>query len=229
MHLPMRSMVALFVLLGVLGAAAAVGAQWTQRIDLGGGLAVERTWSRGARASTALGWVPTGFVFGDAARPLAFARTFARVPATGRVLAVSGPDAPWPARLLRTDDGGAHWRDEPWDGGALPTLFAFDDLTQDGVAAGDGHVWSTGDGGDHWRDHGGDTSIWTALAIADGVTVLADSLGNVFRSSDGGFARETVSTGSRATLEQRDREIVVHTATADCVARRGSPTRCTAR
>jgi photosystem II stability/assembly factor-like uncharacterized protein len=112
----------------------------------------------------------------------------------------------------------------------MPTLLAFDNRTRDGVAAGEGgHVWSTGDGGDHWTDHGGDARSWASVAIADDEIALADTLGNVFRSHDGGFARETVLTGAAATLEQRDGEIIVRTDATECTVRHGSATRCVPR
>jgi photosystem II stability/assembly factor-like uncharacterized protein len=211
--------------------------QWSvpERIDLGGGLAVERLCAPASvRARSCLGWTPTGFVFGDAARWLTLARTFARVPATGRIIAAperptdaTTPDAP--PRLLRSDDRGAHWVEIPWSGGA-PHLFAFDATSRDGVAAGEaGHVWTTHDAGDHWTDHGGDTRVWTQLAIAAGEIVMVDSSGNVFRSSDGGFARQTVAVDRAARVEQRDAEIVVHTERQDCIVRHGEGARCVAR
>jgi hypothetical protein len=232
-----RPFILSFVLL--LGSSGAANAQWTvpQRIDLGGGLAVERLCAPPTvRSRSCLGWAPTGFVFGDASRWLLMARTFARVPATGRILAV--PERPadatsptWMPRLLRSDDAGQHWMEISWSGSPSPTAFAFDNRTRDGVATGDGgHVWSTGDAGDHWTDHGGDARSWASIAIADGEIVLADSLGNVFRSHDGGFGRETVVTGgARVVLEQRDREITVRTDTTACTVRRGSATMCVDR
>lgn len=202
-----------------------------RRIDLGGGASVERSCWRGARGGlTCQSWTPTGFVFGDATRALGDARTFVRLPATGRLLAISGPVTGWPPRLLRSDDGGGHWVQIPWQDGAWPWMFAFDHRSSEGVAIGDaGHVWSTSDGGLHWTDHGGDARTWISVAIAHGVIVLVDSMGGTFRSSDGGFTRERLPTEGATTLEQRDEEILVHAFTAECVVRRGDGVRCSAR
>jgi hypothetical protein len=201
----------------------------TRRVELGGGLAVETTCSvrRGCH-----GWTPIGFELGDASRWLVFARVFARVPATGRLLAVptrptESPTPSSPPRLLRSDDAGRHWVEVAWSGSASPSLFAFDDRTLDGVAAGDaGHVWTTRDAGEHWTDHGSEPRVWAGLAMAQGEIVLLDSAGNVFRSSDGGFARESVAIEHASALEQRATEIVVHSANTDCTIMRGAPVRC---
>ena len=225
----MSATAALGLLMAVVSLARAQ-ATMARRMDLGGGLAVERQCWRGRDSSTCRAWTPTGFVFGNAARALEDARTFVRVPSSGRLIALSGPVTGWPPRLLASGDGGAHWNDLHWEGGPLPSAFAFDNHSADGVAVGDaGHVWSTRDGGAHWIDHGGDARVWTSVAIAHGAIVLVDSSGNTFRSSDGGFTRERLPTEGATTLEQRDDEILVHAYTSDCVVRRGDGVHCTAR
>lgn len=232
----LRSGLALVV---VFTLAASAQAQWTvaERVQLGGGIAVERMCIPRAltRRPSCRGWTPVGFAFGDALRWLTFARTFARVPATGRLVAVPGAstdpgytgETPW---MLLSDDGGAHWTATEDSGSARPTLLAFDNLTIDGVAAGDsGHIWSTSDGAVHWTDHGGDARVWSDLAIAGGEIVLADSSGNTFVSHDGGFARERLPVEGRAILEQRDDEIIVRTERTECTVRHGHGVHCVAR
>lgn len=224
----------MFVLVALLAMPAGAQVSTSVRVELGDGVAVERMCPPSSIGSWmgCFAWTPIGFSFGDASRWLLLARAFARVPATGAILAVPGRPSDMtysfhPPRLLRTEDGGEHWTSIPWSGSMMPTIFAFDHHSLDGVAAGDaGNVWSTDDGGLTWDQHGSG-GTWSAVAIADREIVLLDASGNVYRSHDGGFARESVVTDPTARLEQRDEDIVVHTDTADYVVRRGSSTRRT--
>ena len=92
----------------------------TRRIDLGGGLAVERECWRGARGGlTCLGWPPTGFVFGDSSHELELARLFTRVHATYVPIAPNARgDIPIAALGLalgvRPTDPRPNWGVSPW-------------------------------------------------------------------------------------------------------------------
>lgn len=226
-------------LLLVLVAAPAEAQMHEVTLDLGDNIAASRLCPTGATASRSCwGWTPIGFSFGERSELLTAARTFARSPTSGAILAVFGrllratrigsyaASAGQP-RVLRTVDGGVTWSEVPWDWDAAPIAFAFDNTSDEGVAIGElGHVWSTRDAGEHWTDHGGSTSSrWVAAAIARGEVVLLDSAGGVFRSHDGGFRRDRVVTEPTASLEQRDDEVIVHTATRSYVVARGESVR----
>lgn len=229
----------MWLTLAIVLVATAASAQRVgfRHLDLGDGVSVDDV-CQPSRPRPCAGWQPVGFVFGDATPWLLQADTFGRVRATGAILATASirPAITYPSaapmrahRVLRTTDGGLHWREVPWPWTQTPRLFAFDRLRLDGVATGEsGYVWTTDDGGAHWVDHGGDAVTWAAAAIADREIVLADASGHVVRSRDG-LARETVVDDRSATIEQRDTEIVVHASDADYVVRHGSPTRRTAR
>jgi hypothetical protein len=216
-----------FVLALLLVAASAMAQPTTTRtlrVDLGGGLAVERTC-----APNCWTWTPTGFSFGDAGPWLLWARSFVRVPATGTVLASlagrPGYREMRPRRVILTDDGGAHWTDVSWSWRTSPTSWAFDAHDANGVATDGGLLWTTSDGGHRWTEHGGRaTTGIAAIAIADREIVLIDALGNVQRTRDG-FTRETVTMDPTATLEQRETDVLVRGATDDWIVRRGDASR----
>ncbi len=219
-----RAPIALALVLVAAAASAQPTTTRTMRIDLGGGLAVERTC-----APTCFRWSPSGFSFGDAEPWLFYARSFVRVPATGTVLASlagrTGLREMRPRRVILTDDGGMHWTDVPWSWRTAPTSWAFDAHDRHGVATDGGALWTTSDAGHRWSEHGGTAAAGiAAIAIADREIVLIDAIGTVQRTRDG-FTRETVTTDPTATLEQRETDIVVHGATTDWVIRRGDASR----
>lgn len=228
----------LATLLSLLVATPASAQTVEERVDLGDGLAVTRLCPVGLAATVGCwAWRPAGFTFGDAAEMLGTARTFSRAP-SGAIIAVLGMNhrgsgvggvivGTGQPRLVRSTDGGEHWSEVYWPWYAVPTTFAFDASNMDGVAIGEqGYVWTTHDGGEHWIDRGGSSSSrWVEVAIAAGEIVLLDAAGGVFRTHDGGFRRETVLTDPSAHLEQRERDIVVHTDTADYVIARGRSVR----
>lgn len=224
-------------LLGVALALAAgiapARAQGPDTIELGAGLSVRRvpTWCGVGVGFRCYAWQPSGFSFpaGPLAPALTFARTFARVPSTGRIFAsvsnVSGPFlyTGFAVRMLRSDDRGASWVPVTWRWLETVALMAFEPGSARGVAAGDsGYVWTTDDGGDTWRDRGSSSgTTFTELAVADREIVLIDGAGNVWRMSGGSFARDLLLTDTSAHATNEGDAIVVRTATDELRIRHG--------
>ena len=233
----MRRLVVIIVIaVSFFGAGTSTNAQMLPvEVDLGGDLAVRRLCTPSSVMSTACwGWSPIGFSFGDASASLPTARMFARSGPSGAIVAVFG--GPWLrrsrtgwGRMMRTTDGGRHWTEVTWSWPAAPMAIAFDGLTRDGVAVGEGYVWSTSDGGARWVDHGSSSRAYVSVAIAAGEIIFLDAAGTVSRSDDHGFARDALFVDPTARLEQRDTEILVHTATSEYVVRRGHGVRRTRR
>jgi hypothetical protein len=228
-----RSLVLLAALM-VAAAIAPAGAQMADAIDLGGGLSVQRrpTWCGATGVPIrCYAWEPTGFVFpaGPAVPALTFARTYAVVPTTGRILAaLSNVTSPFmytgfAVRMLRSDDRGATWVPVTWRWLETVALMAFEPGTARGTAAGDsGYVWTTEDGGTTWIDRGSSIgTTFTELAVAPRETVLVDSNGNVWRMSGGSFARDLLLTDTSAHLTNEGDAIVVRTATEEMRVRHG--------
>jgi len=214
--------------------ATMVAAQTPDTIDLGRGLAVQRraTWCGASMAAPirCSAWDPIGFAFPSAlVSPLTFARTYARVPATGRILAalsnVSGPFlyTGFAVRMLRSDDRGATWSPVTWRWLETVALMAFEPGTARGVAAGDsGYVWTTDDGGTTWTDHGSSSgTTFTELAVAPNETVLIDTNGNVWRMSGGSFGRDLLITDTSAHVTTEGDTIWVRTTTQEIRIRHG--------
>lgn len=226
-------MLALSVALA-LSALASARAQAPDAIDLGQGLSVQRisTWCGAAGAPfRCSAWQPSGFAFpaGPLAPALTFARTYARVPATGRILAalsnVNGPFmyTGFAVRLVASDDGGVSWHPLTWRWLETIALFAFEPGSARGVAAGDsGYVWTTDDGGETWRDRGSSTgTTFTELVVVPGEIVLVDASGNVWRMSSGSFARDLLVTDASAHASVEGDAIVVRTTGEELRVRRG--------
>lgn len=218
----------------VLSGLAPVGAQTPDTIDLGSGLSVSRraTWCGATGVPIrCYAWEPSGFAFpaGPLVPALTFARTFARVPASGRILAaLSNVTSPFmytgfAVRMLRSDDRGASWVPVTWRWLETVALMAFEPGTSRGVAAGDsGYVWTTTDGGETWRDRGSSSgTTFVELAVADREIVLIDASGNVWRMADGSFARDLLLTDTTAHATNEDDAIVVRTATEELRIRHG--------
>jgi hypothetical protein len=219
--------------LALASASLPLRAQAPDTIDLGAGLSVHRvpTWCGAAVSVRCYAWQPTGFSFpaGPLNPPLTFARTFARVPSTGRLLAsvsnVSGPFlyTGFAVRMLRSDDRGASWTPVTWRWLETVALMAFEPGSARGVAAGDsGYVWTTTDGGDTWRDRGSSAgTTFTELAVADREIVLVDGAGNVWRMSGGSFARDLLLTDTSAHVVNEGDAIVVRTTSEELRIRHG--------
>lgn len=215
-------------------AAAPLRAQSGDAIDLGDGLSVRRvpTWCGAAGVPIrCYAWQASGFAFpaGPLSPALTFARTFARVPRTGRLLAsvanVSGPFmyTGFAVRMLRSDDRGASWVPVTWRWVETAALIAFEPGSARGVAAGDsGYVWTTDDGGETWRDRGSSSgTTFTELATVAGEIVLVDGAGNVWRMSGGSFARELLLTDTSAHVTTEGDALVVRSATEELRIRHG--------
>lgn len=233
---PWSRSLALLVALG-LGLAAAIAparAQSADAIELGEGLSVHRraTWCGAVGVPIrCYAWEPTGFSFpaGPMVPALTFARTFTRVPTTGRILAaLSNVTSPFmytgfAVRMLRSDDRGASWTPVTWRWLETVALFAFEPGTARGTAAGDsGYVWTTEDGGTTWLDRGSSSgTTFTELAVGARETVLIDTNGNVWRMSGGSFGRDLLLTDTTAHLTNEGDAIVVRTATEEMRVRHG--------
>jgi hypothetical protein len=217
----------------VLSVASAVHAQG-EVIALGDGLSVTRitTWcgAGGAIPMRCTAWQPTGFAFPPPlAGVLPWARTWARVPATGRVLvALANTTSPFmytgfAVRMLRSDDGGRTFVPVTWRWLETVALMAFEPGSLRGVAAGDsGYVWTTADGGDTWLDRGSSTgTTFTELVVVPGETVLVDAAGNAWRMSGTSFARELLVTDASVHAVVEGDAIVVRTTTQEIRIRHG--------
>jgi hypothetical protein len=218
----------------VLSIALVASAQLPSAIDLGDGLSVHphATWC-GASPATAgrcMAWQPTGFVFPAPLVPhLTFARTWARVPASGRILvALSNASGPFvftgfAVRMMRSDDRGASFVPVTWRWLETAGLLSFTPGTSHGVAAGEsGYVWTTDDGGITWIDRGSAAgTAFTELVAGEDETVLIDTSGNVWRMSGTSFARDLVLTDTSAHAALEGDAIVVRTATEEVRIRHG--------
>jgi photosystem II stability/assembly factor-like uncharacterized protein len=155
-------------------------------------------------------WEPVGFTFGGILE-LAHARTFARVPATSRIVAATRFLGR--ASLLYTDDLGATWLEARWPTHDLANAVAFDERSSYGVAVGDGgRVWSTTDRGATWRERrSGAGIVYTDVAVVGRIAVFVDSSGAVWRSRDGGFLRDGITRSYGAALAVVDDAIVIST------------------
>jgi len=216
--------------LAALFVTALASAQVPDVVDFGGGASVRRTlaWCGIARcpAWEAVGWTFPTSTLGSA---LAFARTYAVVPSSGRVLvAVSNASGPFMStgfavRVMRSDDHGASWQPVSWRWAETVALFSFEPGTARGVAAGDsGYVWTTTDGGDTWTSLGGSVgTTFVELVAANRETVLVDDHGNVWQMSDGTFARELLLTDSSAHASREGDAIIVRTTDEELRIRHG--------
>lgn len=230
----MNKACASLTLVFALAALAPARAQAQDAIDLGGGLSVHRTptWC-GASIAVPIrcyAWQPSGFSFPSAlTTPLTFARTYAVVPSTGRILAsLSNTTGPFmytgfAVRMLASDDRGLTWQPVTWRWLETVALFAFEPGSGRGVAAGDGgYVWSTDDGGVTWSDHGGSSgTTFTELAVAGREIVLIDSNGNAWRMSGGSFGRDLLVTDRDAHVTSDGDALVVRTLTEEWRIRHG--------
>ena len=193
-----------------------------QTIDLGGDASVTLSPTRchfGTDLLNCRVWHPSGFEFGEWQTVLESSYAFARVPWTGRIVAVfrnagsvdgrSGT----PSGVLYTDDLGATWQAGPWRWAQAARALAFDPASNFGIAAGDGgHVWSTEDGGETWRTRRSAAGIaYTQVAVIGRVCVLVDENGTIWRSRDGGFSLDTLTRSRDITLFTADDEIIVTT------------------
>lgn len=224
--------VALALLLACAWPSARTDAQGdASELDLGAGLAVRRIpryCPGGSVGSGCFAWEPVGFSFGGEIA-LPFARTFARVPTSGRILAAL-PVARtlyvplgFTTRMLRTDDLGEHWAPVPWRWVESVSLMVFDEGTDDGVAAGDsGYLWATDDGGLTWTEHGNASgTTYVELVMHDSVVVALDSQGNAWRAQHGNFDRELIATDPHAHVSIEGEAVVVRTESAVYRLRRG--------
>lgn len=218
----------------VLAAGArGAGAQGPDRIELGEGLAVARqpTWCGAVGAPVRCqAWAPVGFAFPPPlVSPLTFARTWALVPSSGRILvALSNVGGPFlytgfAVRMMRSDDHGATFVPVTWRWLETVTIMAFEPGTSRGVAAGEsGYVWTTEDGGLTWRDRGSSVGTsFTELVVIRGETVLVDGAGNVWRMSGTSFARDLLLTDASAHASVEGDAIVVRTASEELRVRHG--------
>ncbi len=229
-----RVSTALSVIAALLLVIASVRAQAPDTIALGEGLAVQRraTWC-GASVAVPIrcqAWEPMGFAFPSAlVSPLTFARTWAVVPTTGRILAAlsnaSGPFlyTGFAVRMLASNDRGATWAPVTWRWVETANLIVFEPGSAHGVAAGDGgYVWTTDDGGVTWVDHGGSSgTTFTELVVAPREIVLVDSNGNAWRMSGGSFGRDLLVTDPSVHATAEGDAIVVRTATEEIRIRHG--------
>lgn len=225
---------ACFAVLPVVAAPAL--AQVLLERDLGGGCSVRQTTTFASCWGSALPcivWVPTGFSFAGI-EPLGAATAFARVPATGRIVAaIRGSRRSWPSRttgVLYTDDLGATWSAARWTWPSVALALAFEPASERGVAAGaGGYVWTTEDGGTTWTDRGSSSgTTYVDAARLEHTVVLVDDHGAAWRSRDGGFARESLADGVVGPLTVDVDAITVTTASHSVrVARDGSVRRTT--
>lgn len=206
-------------------------AQGPRTIDLGDGRAVRQV-SVPCGVSRCLRWQPRGVLFSGHERRLAYARTFAWVPSTGRVVASYA--ASWRggyldvdrayagnAGMLTSDDGGRTWQQSRWPWPHVANAVAFDRETAYGVAVGDaGYTWSTDDGGRTWTDHRSDGGVvYTQVAVLGRVSVFASSAGEVWRSRDGGFRRRSLVEREGVRIETTDDAIVVESESGEELVR----------
>jgi hypothetical protein len=218
-------------LASIIACVATASAQGVpDAVDFGGGLSVRRTrvWSGYVQvpAWQAVGWTVPTTTLGSA---LTFARTYAVVPATGRVLValsnVSGPmlATGYAVRVMRSDDHCASWQPVTWRWAQTVALFSFEPDSARGVAAGDsGYVWTTSDGGETWTSLGSSVGTnFVELVAADRETVLIDDHGNVWRMSGGTFARELLLTAPSAHASRDGDAIVVRTDDEELRVRHG--------
>jgi hypothetical protein len=220
-----RSIALSFVLASM---ASAQGAP--DSVDFGGGASVHRTRVIGAYgpipAWQAVGWTMPAGTLGSA---LAFARTYAVVPSSGRVLvALANTSGPFlmtgfAVRVMRSDDHGASWQPITWRWAETVNLFSFEPGTSRGVAVGDsGYVWTTTDGGETWTSLGNSVgTIFVELLAGERETLLIDDHGNVWRMSGGTFARELLLTDTSAHLSRDGAALVVRTDTEELRIRHG--------
>jgi hypothetical protein len=217
----MRALVLAMVVALCAWTPAATAQSGASEIDLGDGMRVHRVpryCFGGSVASGCFAWEPEGFSFGEQVA-LPFARTFARVPTNGRILAAlplaSTLYVPlgYTARMMRSDDRGAHWLEVPWRWAESVSILVFDAGTDDGVAAGDsGYLWATSDGGLTWSEHGSATgTTYVELAMRDSVVVALDAVGNVWRAQHGNFDRQLLLTDRTAHLSTDDDAVVIST------------------
>ena len=228
--LRVRHLVRLAALAAFVIVTSVASAQGPDTVDLGAGRSVQRilAWCGISRCPA---WTPVGFAFpiNTLGSALAFARTYAVVPSTGRVLvAFSNTSGPFmytgfAVRVMRSDDHGESWQPVTWRWAETVALFAFEPGTGRGVAAGDsGYVWTTSDGGDTWTSRGSSIGTnFTQLVVAQDETVLVDDHGNVWRMSGGSFGRDLLLTDMGARVTNVGDAIVVRTATEELRIRHG--------
>lgn len=227
------AVVALLALSG-LGSERA-RAQELRAIDLGEGRSVRQV-PVPCGYGRCLRWQPQGLRFTGHSQRLAYARAFAWVPSTGRIVAsyyanttptrypgqlfVDGDDI-GNAGLLFTDDGGRSWERSDWPWPNAANAIAFDRERPFGVAVGDaGHVWSTDDGGRTWRDRRSDSGVvYTQVAVLGRATVFADDEGQVWRSTDGGFRRRSLVESAGVELSTQGDAIVVESGGGEVLVR----------
>jgi hypothetical protein len=228
------SRVSVSLALAALAFALTAHAQSPDTIALGEGLSVQRraTWCGASMAAPirCSAWDPVGFSFpAPLVSSLTFARTWARVPTTGRILvALSNVSSPFmytgfAVRVMRSDDRGVSWTPVTWRWLETAALMSFTPGTAHGVAAGDsGYVWTTDDGGTTWIDRGSSTgTTFTELVAGDHETLLIDTNGNAWRMSGTSFARDLLLTDTTAHASLEGDAIVVRTATEELRVRHG--------
>lgn len=203
--------------IGALLLAGGALAQVGGRIELGRGISVRQD-----RVAVCVGagpcalWIPEGFGYGELGAVLPFARTFAWVPRTGRIVAsvplpsVLAYQVTATARLVVSDDRGAHWRDARWPWRECAESIAFDPEGLGGVAGGEaGTLWTTEDGGDTWTDHGSTSGTrWVSVARRGRAIVMVGDNGSAYVSRDGGFARRELAA-SGASDARVDGDVIV--------------------
>ncbi|MBX3248061.1 MAG: hypothetical protein KF901_12845 [Myxococcales bacterium] len=234
-----RPLLSAVAALWLFAEGALLSAQAPLRIELGEGVAVHGhrvpCWGVAFVPPTCHQWTPAGFSFGEL-HVLHEAITFARVPRSGRIVALylDRPVAPGvpaqqgasppplvlpPIRFDRTsaaytDDLGGRWRETFLPGPQIARALAFDATSSFGVAAGDGGgVWTTEDGGATWtRRRGGAEPDYVDVHVLGHAVVLVDARGATWRLWQGRGNRTQITSERPTSVRTEADAIVVRTA-----------------